>query len=68
MNIRQKVGIELRELRKAMKISQQEVAIRAGLKRRTVTSVENGEFDSKLETLSRIADVLNADVLILKRV
>ena len=56
------VGIRIRELRKAQKISQQELGDRANLNYKYIGSVERGERNPSIESLLKIADGLKADV------
>lgn len=52
------VARNLRELRQAAGLSQQQVADRAGLSRRMIVGLEGGETNISLAKLSRVADAL----------
>ncbi|OQB30272.1 MAG: anaerobic benzoate catabolism transcriptional regulator [Bacteroidetes bacterium ADurb.Bin174] len=52
-------GEILREKRKEMKITQQELSERTGLKRTYISRIERGETDMQLSSLIRISRALN---------
>lgn len=51
-----KAGIELKKLRKELKISQGELARKMKVKREFVTRIESGEQNVTIETLNRVAE------------
>lgn len=55
-------GARVRELRLAARLSQEELAHRAGLDRSYVGQVERGERNVSLDNVHRVADALQADV------
>lgn len=57
--IEQELGKRLKEHRLDLNLSQEEVAARSGLSRRTITAIENGE-GSTLTTLIALLRALNA--------
>ena len=69
MDIKQKVGQRIRELRKQLEFSQEALANEAEVDRTYVTDVENGRRNVSLEILERIIGALNvsfAEFFILK--
>ena len=54
----------IKEARINRELSQDALAQRAGVDRKTVNRIENNRFSPSHETLTRILDVLNADVVI----
>lgn len=55
----QNLAQRVKELRKTIALSQEELSKKAGLSLRTVQRVENGETIPTAETLKRLALVLN---------
>lgn len=51
-----KAALELRKLRKELKISQEELARKMKVKREFITRIESGEQNMTIETLNRIAE------------
>ena len=62
MDIKQKVGNRIRELRKNLEISQEALALKAEVDRTYVTDVENGRRNVSLEILERLIKALNVSV------
>jgi len=50
-----KTAMELKKMRKQLKISQQELARKMKVKREFITRIESGEQNITIETLNRIA-------------
>jgi transcriptional regulator with XRE-family HTH domain len=59
MDIKQKVGNRIRELRKGLELSQEALALKAEVDRTYVTDVENGRRNVSLEILERLIRALN---------
>ena len=59
MDIKQKVGQRIRELRKQLEFSQEALALKAEVDRTYVTDVENGRRNVSLEILERLIKALN---------
>jgi transcriptional regulator with XRE-family HTH domain len=57
-NIKQKVGERIKNLRNQNKISQEDLANRAGMARGFVSGVETGKRNITVETLGKILEVL----------
>ena len=51
-----KAAIELKKLRKELKISQNELARKMKVKREFITRIESGEQNITIETLNRVAE------------
>ena len=62
MDIKQKVGNRIRELRKDLELSQEALALKAEVDRTYVTDVENGRRNVSLEILERLIKALNVSV------
>lgn len=60
-DIRQTVGYNLRRLRHAKKLSQEKLALEAGLDRAYISQLENGVYSVSVVTLDKIAKVLRVD-------
>lgn len=58
-NIKQKVGDRIKNLRNDNKISQEELANRAGMARGFISGLETGKRNVTVETLGKILLVLN---------
>ena len=52
------VAKELRKLRIKSDLSQDELATRAGIDRKTINRIENGHFSPTLDTITRLSVVL----------
>lgn len=63
----ERVGENIRTLRQARNLSQEELAGTCGLHRTFIGSVERGERNVSLGSLARIADALNVKVADLLR-
>ena len=62
--IAQKVGKRVRIIRRQKKLTQEEVASRAGIHVTTLGRIERGESNPPLQTLNRIAKVLGTTISI----
>jgi transcriptional regulator with XRE-family HTH domain len=62
MDIKQKVGNRIRELRKQLDLSQEGLAYKAEVDRTYVTDVENGRRNVSLEILERLIKALNVSI------
>lgn len=56
--VKQRFGARLRQIRKAIKLSQEEVALRAGIDRSYFGAIERGEKNVSLINIHRIAEAL----------
>ena len=57
----ERIGGRLRSLREASFFSQEELAKRAGVDRKTVNRIENGHFSPSVYTLLALCDALKVD-------
>jgi putative transcriptional regulator len=55
------IGDHLREVRIAEGLSQEALAVKAGLDRKTVNRIENGLFSPSIDTLVRLCQILGKD-------
>jgi transcriptional regulator with XRE-family HTH domain len=60
--IRKRFGARLRQLRKAKKLSQEALALEAGLDRSYLSSIERGKSNVALVNIHRIAGALGLGV------
>lgn len=67
MDVRQRVGLNLHELRKAKGLSQEELAHRAEVHQTYLSGVERGKRNASIVVLTRIATALGEDVELLVR-
>ncbi|MEM5469542.1 MAG: helix-turn-helix transcriptional regulator [Sulfitobacter sp.] len=61
MNLRDRVALNIQDLRRARDLSQEELALRAEVSRGHMGKVENAKFAASLDLLERIAKALNVD-------
>ena len=61
MNLKERVGLNLQDARRAKGISQEELAHRASVNRGYVVKIENAKYSASLTTLEKIAQALNID-------
>lgn len=59
-----RLGEAVRSKRAALRLSQQEVAERAGVSPTRVTEIENGKSDPRLSTIESITDVLGLSITV----
>jgi transcriptional regulator with XRE-family HTH domain len=67
MDDRESFGWNVRQLRKAQNLSQEELAEKAGLHRTYIGSVERGERNISLENILALARALNVSLVDLFR-
>lgn len=57
------MGIKIKERREELRMTQEELAIKSGLSRQTISSIETGKYDNVLVgTLAAIASALDTTV------
>ena len=61
MNLRDRVGQNIQELRRSLGISQEDLALRARINRGYMGKVENGKYSVSLDILEKISLVLEVD-------
>jgi transcriptional regulator with XRE-family HTH domain len=62
MDIKQKFGKKIKELRKAKKMSQENLAFEADLDRTYINSIENGKRNVSLVNIEKIAKALKVNL------
>jgi len=62
MDIRQRVGLRIRELRKNLGLTQEALAFKANLDKTYVNEVENGKRNISIVNLEKLAFALNANI------
>lgn len=62
MNVRVRVGLNLQELRRSKRFSQEELAHRAKVSQTYLSAVERGARNASLDLLTRLAAALDADI------
>lgn len=62
MEIKKRFGLAVREQRKRLNVSQEELAMRIGADQAYVSRIEAGQMNVTLETLEQIASALGIDV------
>lgn len=63
MDVRERIGWNLRRLRKAKGVTQEDFANDSGFDRGYISGVERGVRNPSAQVLERIADALGADVV-----
>ncbi len=61
------IGARVREARKELGLRQDELAIAAGVSTRAIHQIEHGKPTSRLDTLSRVLDVLGLVLTVTER-
>ncbi|WFU14351.1 helix-turn-helix transcriptional regulator [Bradyrhizobium sp. CB3481] len=61
MRLQDRVGLNVQELRRAKKLSQEELAHRCNVHQTYLSGVETGKRNASLLVLERIANALNVD-------
>ena len=62
MNIKEKIGLRIKELREAKGLSQKDVAYAADLDRSYIASIENGTRNVSIINIEKIAKALQVTV------
>ncbi|TGT21733.1 XRE family transcriptional regulator, partial [Mesorhizobium sp. M4B.F.Ca.ET.169.01.1.1] len=62
MEIREAFAQNLRALRRARGLSQEELAHRAGIDRTYISALERNVYNASIDVVDRLAEVLGADV------
>lgn len=65
-NARQ-LGIALRRIRKELNLSQNDICDKVGILQKTVSSIENGSDGTSLESLYKLINSLNCEIVIIPR-
>ena len=62
MEIKKRFGLAVREHRRLLRVSQEELAMRIGADQAYVSRIEGGQMNVTLETVEQIATALNVDL------
>lgn len=62
MDIRQRVGLRIKELRKSLGLTQEALAYKADLDKTYVNEVENGKRNISIINLEKLAFALNTNI------
>ena len=62
MDVRRRVGLNLQQMRRVKKLSQEELAHQAQVHQTYLSGVENGRRNPSVEVLQRIAEALGGDL------
>lgn len=62
MNIKQKFGIKIKELRKQKGLSQERLANLADIDRTYLPTIEKGERNVSIEVVEKLANALNVEI------
>ncbi len=60
-------GINFREARRKMGLTQVEVAVRTGIVQQSISDLENGQHNATLSTMERLAKAIDHSVTVLLR-
>lgn len=66
-NIREEIGAQIKELRYARNLTQQELADLAKITRPNLCNIEAGKYSVGIEILHRISEALNASIKIIPK-
>lgn len=61
MDIRKRVGLNVRHIRESLNLSQEELAFRAEIDRTYVSGIERGKRNPTVVVLERLAEALDVD-------
>lgn len=67
MDIRERIGGRIAELRTKRGLSQSELAGMTGLRQETISKIERGRFSVSVDLLGKLTDALGASVEIIER-
>lgn len=63
MNIKQKVGLRIKELRKEKNLSQEKLALKAEIDRTHMHSIEAGKTNVSIEILEKLSNALDINII-----
>lgn len=66
MEIREKIGAELRALRLKNKLSTRDLAEVVGIAHSHIVRIENGKYNVRIETAEQIAAALGASLMVVE--
>lgn len=62
MEHRERIGWNLRKVRASKGVTQENLAVDAGVDRTTISGIERGEFNASVDLLARLAEALAIDI------
>lgn len=62
MDIKEKFGNRLKNLRKEKGLSQEELALKSGLNRPYISGIEQGKRNVSLEVMEKLAEALGVEI------
>lgn len=62
MNRENELGNKIKELRKSIGLTQEELAEKVGIDNKHLSKIENGKHAPSFKTIKKISDVLKADI------
>ena len=62
MNHRQKIGSQLKALRESAGLTQSQMAEKTGLQRANIARVEGGKYNTGIDIVQKMADVLGGRI------
>jgi len=63
MDIKKRLGVNIKNLRTLQNISQEKLALKAGIDRTYLPSIEKGKRNVSVEVLEKLALALNIDII-----
>ena len=66
MNHREDIGSQIQEMRVQLGLSKEELAKMCGITELNVTKIENGVYNYPIDLVGKIADALNAKIVLEK--
>lgn len=67
MNERVRIGLRIQEIRNELKMTQSQLAEKAGMTQGNIARIEAGRYSTRLDTLSKIAEALGRSVDFIKK-
>lgn len=67
MTHRENIGSQIQEMRVQLGLSKEELAMMCGITELNVTKIENGVYNVPIDIVGKIADALNAKIVLKKK-
>lgn len=65
--IRADIGRRIRDIREEKGMTQDDLAMKTGLRRNNISAIENGKYDIRIDTLHKIAEGLDVSIELIKK-
>lgn len=62
METRARIGWNLRKVRAAKRVTQENLAVDASVDRTTISGIERGDYNASVDLLDRLAEALSVDI------